>query len=224
MIPRAIDGAAYFLGPPLAAIIVVAATDGRAGVRALLGRLLHWRVGVGWYVFALLWRPALFAATLGLLAALGIAPPLDPWAGLVPRFLLFTLLGLVAYVGEEIGWRGYALPRLQGRMGPVAASFVVGLLAGLWHLPAFFIAGHPQYGTLIVPFMVWMIALALIFTWLFNHTTGSLLPVALLHAAINGTGAAFPSLPLVLDLAATLVVALAVGLLGSAAPSARIAK
>jgi membrane protease YdiL (CAAX protease family) len=219
MIPRALDGAAYFCGPSLAAIIVVAATDGRTGVHALLGRLLAWRVGAGWYVFALLWRPALFVVTLALLAARGIAlAPLDPWDRLVSRFLLFTLLGLVAYVGEEIGWRGYALRQLQGRMGPIAASFVVGSVAGLWHLPAFFIAGHPQYGTPIVPFMVWMIALALIFTWLFNRTNGSLLPVALLHAAINGTGAAFPPLPLVLDLAATLVVALVVALLGRAAP------
>jgi membrane protease YdiL (CAAX protease family) len=210
-VPLAIDGLAYFWGPPLAAGIVLYANEGRAGVRALLGRLLAWRAGAGWYAFALLWRPAMLLVVIALIAALGGGiPALDPWYLLVPLFLLHTLVRIVAHVGEEIGWRGYALPRLQARIGPLAASVLIGLLAGLWHLPAFFIVGHPQFGTPILPFIVWMVAIAIIFTWVYNHTGGSLLPVTLLHAAINGAGAVFPSLPLALDVGVTPIAALAI--------------
>jgi uncharacterized protein len=210
-IPIVLDGAAYFVGPPLAAGIVLYATGGWAGIGALLGRLRDWRVDRRYYIFALLWRPAIYAAGLALLAALGAAPPaLVPWYLLLPRFLLYTLLGLVVYIGEEIGWRGYVLPRLQAHMSPLAAGCVTGLLAGIWHLPAFFIAGHPQYGTPILPFMVWMIALGVAVAWLFNRSGGSLLPVVLQHAAINGMGA---TLPQVIEIIVTLVVVLALVIL-----------
>jgi uncharacterized protein len=209
-VPIAIDGAAYFLGPPLAAGIVIYTAEGWAGVRALLGRLLDWRVGAVWYAVALLWRPVVSAVALTLMAALGAAPaPLrGPWYIVAPLFVLTALARVVAYVGEEIGWRGYALPRLQARLGPLLAGALIGLLAGLWHLPAFFIAGHPQYGAPIAPFMVWMVALAIVFTWLYNRTGGSLLPVALLHGAINSAGVIFPGVPLLLEVGVTLVAAI----------------
>src|SRR5262245_21690820 len=85
-VPIAIDGAAYFLGPPLAAGIVLYAAEGWAGVRALLGRLLDWRVGARWYAVALLWRPLVSAAALALMAALGVPPPPlhGPWYLVAP--------------------------------------------------------------------------------------------------------------------------------------------
>jgi membrane protease YdiL (CAAX protease family) len=213
-VPIVVDGAAYFLGPPLAAGIVLYAAEGWAGVRALLGRLLDWRIGAQWYAVALLWRPAVSAAALALMAALGApTPPLHgPWYLVAPLYVLTALARIVPYVGEELGWRGYALPRLQARLGPLAAGVLIGLLAGLWHLPAFFIAGHPQYGAPIAPFMVWMIALAIVFTWLYNHTRGSLLPVALLHGAINSAGVIFPGVPLLLEVGITLVAAILLAL------------
>jgi uncharacterized protein len=217
-VPNALDGFAYFWGPPLAAAIVTGANSGWAGVYSLLGRLGMWRVGARWYVIALLWRPATLAVVIALLALLGIAPPpAGPGYALVPLFLFQTLIRTVAHVGEEIGWRGYALPRHQTRIGALAASILVGMLAGLWHLPTFFIAGHPQYGTQIAPFMIWMVALAIVFTWIYNNTGGSLLPVTLLHAAINGAGAVFPAVPLWLDVGVTLIGALGVVLLDRAA-------
>jgi membrane protease YdiL (CAAX protease family) len=214
-VPIAIDGAAYFLGPPLAAGIVLYADQGSAGIRALLGRLLLWRVGAQWYAVALLWRPAVSATALALMAALGAptAPLNGPWYIIAPLFVLTALARVVLYVGEEIGWRGYALPRLQARLGPLAASMLIGLLAGVWHLPAFFIAGHPQYGTPIAPFIIWMIALAIVFTWLYNHTHGSLLPVALLHGAINSTDVIFPGVPLLLEVGITLMAAIVLALI-----------
>jgi membrane protease YdiL (CAAX protease family) len=213
-VPIALDGAAYFLGPPLAAGVVLYAAEGWAGVRALLGRLLDWRVGALWYAVALLWRPAVWAAALALMIMLGASPPppRGPWYLVAPLFALTALARVVLYVGEEIGWRGYALPRLQARIGPLLAGTLIGLLAGLWHLPAFFIAGHPQYGAPIAPFMVWMVALAIVFTWLYNRTSGSLLPVALLHGAINSAGVIFPGVPLLLDVGVTLLAAIALAL------------
>jgi uncharacterized protein len=208
--PIAIDGAAYFWGPPLAAGLVLYAAEGWFGVRALLGQLRDWRVGAGWYAFALLWRPAVAAAALALMVALGAQHPQlhGPWYLVIPLYLLTALANIVPYVGEEIGWRGYALPRLQARHGPLAAGVLIGLLAGLWHLPAFFIAGHPQYGTPIAPFMIWMVALSIVFTWLYNRTGGSLLPVALLHGAINSAGVVFPGVPLLLEVGVTLLAAI----------------
>jgi uncharacterized protein len=213
-IPIVLDGAAYFVGPPLAAGIVLYANGGWAAVGGLLGRLRDWRVDRGCYIFALLWRPAIYAAGLTLLAALGAgSPALDPWYLLLPRFLLYTLAGLVSYIGEEIGWRGFALPRLQAHMSLLAAGCVTGLLAGIWHLPAFFIAGHPQYGTPILPFMAWMVLLGVVVAWLFNRSGGSLLPVVLQHAAINGMGATLPPLPQAIEIIVTLVVVLALVIL-----------
>jgi membrane protease YdiL (CAAX protease family) len=214
-VPIVIDGAAFFLGPPLAAGLVLYAAEGWAGIRALLARLLDWRVGAMWYAVALLWRPAILAATLALMAALGVPPPplRGPWYFVAPLFVLTALVRIFPYVGEEIGWRGYALPQLQARVSPLVAGALIGLLAGLWHLPAFFIAGHPQYGAPIAPFMVWMVALGIVFAWLYNRTGGSLLPVALLHGAINSADVIFPGVPLLLDVGVTLVAAivLAVG-------------
>ena len=209
-VPIVVDGAAYFVGPPLAAGLLLYAAEGWASVHALLNRLRDWRVGAGGYAFALLWRPAVATTVLALMAALGAQPPPlhGPWHLVVPLYLLAAPASIVPYVGEEIGWRGYALPRLQARHGPLVASALVGLLAGLWHLPAFFIAGHPQYGAPIAPFMVWMVALGVVFTWLYNRTGGSLLPVALLHGAINSAGVIFPGVPLLLEVGVTLVAAI----------------
>src|SRR5262245_12890961 len=213
-VPIAVDGAAYFLGPPLAAGLALYAAEGWAGIHKLLGRLRDWRIVAGGYAFAVLWRPAVATTVLGLMAVLGAQPPAlhGPWYLVTPLYLLTSLANIVPYIGEELGWRGYALPRLQARHGPLAASMLIGLLAGLWHLPAFFIAGHPQYGAPIAPFMVWMVALAIVFPWVYNHTGGSLLPVALLHGAINSADVVFPGVPLLLEVGVTLVAAIVLAL------------
>jgi uncharacterized protein len=221
-VPIAIDGAAYFLGPPLAAGLVLYGAEGWAGIRVLLLRLCDWRVGTRWYAFALLWRPAVATAALALMAALGARPPAlhGPWYLVAPLYLLTSLANIFTYVGEEIGWRGYALPRLQARLGPLVAGALIGLLAGLWHLPAFFITGHPQYGVPIAPFMIWMVALSIVFTWLYNRTGGSLLPVALLHGAINSAGVVFPGVPLLLEVGVTLLAAIVLAIVDRPALSA----
>lgn len=197
----------FTLGPTLAAFLMTAVTQRRAGILQLLRRYVLWRVGIPWYLLVLLGVPALLLiAVLPLPGALSAfrLPALSFW----PTYLMGYLLYLVAYgpLFEEPGWRGFALPRLEQRSGPLVGTLLLGVLWGLWHLPLFFIPGTDQYaisfgtsfvGHLLgfVVFVIWTIALAIIFTWVFNNTRGSLLLVILLHASINAApGVLLPSL------------------------------
>jgi membrane protease YdiL (CAAX protease family) len=176
--------AAY--GPLLAAIIVTGVTTGREGLRELCGRMLKWRVRPVWWLVAL--APLVLYALLSLvlrfipgqgadLAALGqidFLPNLGAGALLV-WFLTFGL-------GEETGWRGYALPRLQRGRSALSATVILWALWALWHLPLFF---YLYDATIIVGFLLGLLAGAIIFTWLYNSTGGSVLLVAVWHAAFN---------------------------------------
>ena len=166
-------------GPALAAIIVTALTEGRPGVRALLGRIVCWRVPVPWYLVALG-----LPTVLSLLAA-----SLSAWLG--PAILRVGTLSVLDFVlvvlvlGEELGWRGYALPKLMQRFSPLVASLILGVLWGLWHLPTFFIAGTPQYQQPVVAFLIMTTAYSILLSWVFLHTRGSVLIATLFHGAIN---------------------------------------
>jgi membrane protease YdiL (CAAX protease family) len=166
-------------GPALAAIIVTAVTDGRSGVRALLGRVVRWRVPVPWYVVAI-GLPVM----LSLLAA-----SLSAWFGpavlQVGRLSALDFVLVVLVLGEELGWRGYALPKLLQRFSPLVASLIIGVLWGLWHLPTFFIAGTPQFRQPVVAFLIMTTAYSILLTWVFLHTRGSVLIATLFHGAIN---------------------------------------
>ncbi len=188
----------WTLGPTLAAYLMTAVTRGRAGILQLLRRYVLWRVGIPWYLLVLLGVPALLLiAVLPLPGALSAfrLPALSFW----PSYLVLYLLFLVAEgpLGEEPGWRGFALPRLEQRSGPLVGTLLLGVLWGLWHLPLFFIPGTDQYAISVVGtgfvghlvpfgvFVIWTIALAINITWVFNNTRGSLLLAMLLHASIN---------------------------------------
>lgn len=176
------------LGPALAAVLVTAVIEGREGVRRLLGRIKRWRVGLRWYVVALF--GFLFAYVAGYVAVLGPDPLtelLENWPLFFTTFLPLVVLGIfVPSIGEEPGWRGFALPRLQERYGPVPGTLVLGTLVGLYHLPGFF---TPFLGPItlseFVMFELTAIAATFIYTWIFNGSGGSLLIVILLHAAGN---------------------------------------
>lgn len=177
-----------YTGPLLAAILVTAATDGRKGLRELRGRIGRWRVGAGWYLVAILAPLAIWLIAYG--AALGGAPIAalaDQPMLLLTTFLPFVLIGLLMpSLGEEPGWRGFALPRLQARHGPIVGTAILGTLHGLWHLPMFF---TPNLGpftlTTFVAFMLTAVAAAYLYTWVFNGTGGSVLLVMFLHGASN---------------------------------------
>lgn len=180
------------VGPALAAVIL-ARLDGKRGVWSLLHKLVLWRVGVRWYLVALLLPAAVRFTALGLLYASGRISSdfsLRPW-----RELLGVLLLMLALVPlEEIGWRGYALPRLQALYGPLWASLALGVLWGLWHLPLMWVEEAYQESrsplTYMLVFTVTILPISVLFTWVYARTQGSLLLASLFHAAINLTESA----------------------------------
>lgn len=176
------------LGPALAAVLVTAVLEGRSGVRRLLGRIKRWRVDLRWYVVALF--GFMFAYIAGYVAVLGADPLtalLENWPLFFTIFLPLVVLGIfIPSIGEEPGWRGFALPRLQERYGPIWGTLILGTLVGLYHTPAFF---TPFLGPITVSqfvmFQLTAIAATFIYTWVFNGSGGSLFIVILLHAAGN---------------------------------------
>lgn len=188
--------ALYYLasfGPMLAALLVTGIKDGLAGIRRLLGRLLIWRVGAGYLAFTLLAPVALFILALILnrivlgswsdLSLLGKADYL-PYLGPLGVFGVWLLTyGL----GEEIGWRGFALPHLQRRWSAGNATLILAALWACWHLPAFFFRDtYVDLGALGFPMFFFTIIFATaVLTWLYNSTAGSLLMVVLFHAIFN---------------------------------------
>ena len=185
----------------VAAVAMTAIIDGRAGVGALLRRFLVWRVGVFWYVVVLagplvvdVAGIALDALVSGTVPAFGqpiasriFGPSVVLWAALP----VFFLVGVLSN-GEEIGWRGYALVRLQSRHSALLASLVVGIVSAVWHIPKFLTAGSAQDYSFWL-FLIDSVAKAIIFSWVFNGTSGSLLIVTVLHAALNTSAVFMPT-------------------------------
>jgi uncharacterized protein len=167
-------------GPALAAIIMAAVTGGKAGVKTLLSRVVRWRVGLPWYAIALGMPTILSIATAGLSYLLGASDSIQVGALTVIELVLFVLV-----VGEELGWRGYALPLLLEKRSAVTASLILGVLWGLWHLPTFVVPGTPQYGLPLTAFVLLTIEYSILMTWVFLHTLGSVLIATVFHGAIN---------------------------------------
>jgi membrane protease YdiL (CAAX protease family) len=186
--------------PTLAAVIVAGKTKGNEGVRALFRKLLIGRVGLGWYLFAIFGFVAVYAAVIllhNLIAgssALPILsdqvpslPPLQLALYLVPMFIVVGMIN-----GEELGWRGFALPRLQAKYNALTSSLILGVIWTLFHLPLFFtVTGSSQSGWPFSSFLLSTVAMSILYTWLFNNTRGSVLLAYLLHAAANTWSAVF---------------------------------
>ena len=176
-------GVVGLLMPAVAAIVVAALTEGKPGVKTLLQRLTIWRVGLRWYVVALGLPVLLSAAVVALSILLG-TPAQVEFSPISP----LTMVIFVLVVGEEIGWRGYALPKLLQNHSAVVASLILGVLWGGWHLPTFFIPGAPQADIPFVAFLLFTTGASVLFTWLHLHTGGSLLIATVFHGAINNFG------------------------------------
>jgi uncharacterized protein len=176
-------GVVGLLMPAVAAILVTVVTEGKPGLKSLWQRLKLWRVGLRWYVVALGLPVLLSAAVVALSILLGVPAQV----GFSPVSLL-TMVVFVLVVGEEIGWRGYALPKLLQGHSALVASLILGALWGGWHLPTFFISGAPQAGIPFVAFLLFTTGASVLFTWLYLHTQGSLLIATLFHGAINSLG------------------------------------
>jgi membrane protease YdiL (CAAX protease family) len=186
-----LNAAAILLGPTLSGFIMTGITEGRVGVRRLLHRIVLWRVGLRWYLVALIGIPVVMALGTVILAG-GLASLLGLGPGYVLTYLstyvLVVILGGPLF--EEPGWRGFALPRLQPLHGPLVGTLILGLLWALWHLPEFLVPSWVEAmggsGFLdIIKFVVTAIAFAIVITWVFNHTHASVFMAILVHASID---------------------------------------
>jgi len=178
--------------PSLVAVWLTARAEGDSGLRALLSGVLRWRVAAGWYLFALAYIPAI-KLTVALVhrLATGAWPRFgdEPWYGILAAIAFSTPF----QAGEEIGWRGYALPRLATRFGLARASVLLGFIWAAWHLPQFFIPEVDTYGQSFFVYALQVTALSVAIAWLYARTNGSLLLVMLLHSAVNNSKDIVPS-------------------------------
>jgi uncharacterized protein len=189
-VPVGVVGDAWTWTPAIAALLAAALTGGRAAVRDLGARLVRWRIGWQWYLVVILGPIAFSLAVAGIYVLLGgswaDAAPLALREGpllLLPLFLL--ILALTDGLGEELAWRGFALPRLLTRYNALVASLVLGVLWGLWHLPLVWTEGATVYQLPVWLFLMDVTAKSVLFSWVFLHTRGSVLLAMLLHAATN---------------------------------------
>src|SRR5687768_8024640 len=180
--------------PGIVALGLTALSGGRAAVLALLRRLVDWEVPARWYVFAIAYMLVIkLSAALVHRVAFGAWPAFgqEPVLLMIAAAVASTLMG--GQAGEELGWRGYALPRLAARFGLGPASVVLGAIWALWHLPLFFAPVGDTFGQSFPLYLLQVIALSVTMAWLYSNTRGSLLPVMLLHAAVNNTKDIVPS-------------------------------
>jgi uncharacterized protein len=187
-IPGSVSTLALVLGsnvPSAVAIVITAVSRGKRGTQQLLGKLLIWRIRLWWYLM-LLAPTALVLISITVVAVL-LGGPTAAWG--MPVVAAVITVALMTFpgsaLGEEIGWRGYALPRLQYMHTALMASLVLGTLHGLWHLPLW-LTGDPDNQLSLYPaFVIQVIAVAVIYTWLYNGTEGSLLLAVFFHTALN---------------------------------------
>jgi uncharacterized protein len=181
------------LGPLLAAVLVTGILGGAGGLRELGRRMVRWRVGLGWWALALFGPAALYGLSAVLLRLFsGAWPDLSrfgqtdeyPQLGL----LLFWIVNITCYgFGEETGWRGFALPRLQRTHSALVASLILSVFWALWHVPLFF--ALPTFMSMgiggTIGWALFMVTGSLLLTWLYNSTRGSILIVALFHGTLD---------------------------------------
>jgi membrane protease YdiL (CAAX protease family) len=185
---------AMLLGPGAASLLFTGLVDGKAGYRELRSRLFRWRVGIGWTAVALLTAPLVWMG-LNLVLSLrfhGFIPKLFTECQKGPLLAMGISAGLAAGMFEELGWTGFAIPRLRLRFGDFTTAVVVGFFWGLWHLPVNVVASGTPEGTLSVPTLIGSLifsigilsAYRVLMVWVWDHT-GSLLIAMLMHASLT---------------------------------------
>lgn len=172
--------------PSLVALALTARAEGRAGTQALLRPILEAPAAARWYVFALGYMAAI---KLGVALLHRIATGAWPSFGPTPWYLMAAgiVVSTPVQAGEEVGWRGYALPRLASRFGLGRASIILGVLWASWHLPLFLVPGTDSYGKSFPAYVLAVTGISVAMAWLYWRTQGSLLLTMLMHAAINNT-------------------------------------
>jgi uncharacterized protein len=178
------------LGPLVSAIILTGTLSGWSGIKQLFRRIFLWRVHWIWFAIVLLFPIAVctISAMINTFAFGAPVPEISltaSWKNLLEQFIfVFLFIGL----GEEPGWRGFALPHLQIKHTPLQASFILGVFWAIWHLPLFGVEFRPaQY----IPFLLALFAATVLITWIYNHTRGSILLPMMFHAMVNTIGAGY---------------------------------
>lgn len=183
-------GGVWTYGPALAAMLAALLTGGREELRALGRRFDHWRIGGGWYAVVVL-GPVVLALVQATLATMLFG---GSWGSHLPAvfdepvpiwLLLSVILTVTDGLGEEVGWRGFALPHLLRGRNATLVSLGLGLAWALWHLPLFATEGGVLEGAYVWALVLRLPALAIVYTWVFQRTGGSIVAAALLHGCIN---------------------------------------
>jgi len=185
--------------PTIAAIVMTGALEGKAAVKRLLAKFIVWRVGVRWFLAALLLVPVAYLPVMGIYAlqggTLGVID-FSKWY----LVLLGPVIALPFYLGEELGWRGYALPKLQRKYSALWSSVIVGALWMVWHVPAFWapsgtaLSGQPVTLLAVGWYLVLLVGVSVLMTWIYNNAEGSVLLMLLFHGMFTGP-ALFPLFP-----------------------------
>lgn len=174
------NGGLWVFGPSIAGVIMTLLIYGKEGMRDLSQRATRWRVGINWWIIALFLPGLLTLIGVFINVAMGGKMPgftffRQEWY-LAPVFFLMTIVG--GPLGEEFGWRGFMLPKIQSKWGPLIGTLILGLIWGLWHIPEFLRPGslHNEIGLGFLPFYVaGSLSLSIFMTWVYNKTRGSLL-------------------------------------------------
>ena len=184
------------LGPSVAGILLTGLLYGKAGLRELLSRVVRWRVGARWYAVALLTAPLVFAAVLfGLsLTSPEFLPRILTTNDKASLVLMGIAVGLGAGIFEELGWTGFAIPRMRFRYGVLTTGLIVGVLWGAWHFFMNFWASGVTSGELSLAVFVptWLLgilvgqltAFRVLMVWVYDRTGGSLLVAMLMHVSL----------------------------------------
>ncbi|HEX6302757.1 MAG TPA: CPBP family intramembrane glutamic endopeptidase [Anaerolineales bacterium] len=184
ILPPDVENLFVVLIPTLVAIFLTAISGGRKGISALLKQLVQWRVGFKWYAAALIVALAVRLSMSLLALALGWIQAVQIRAQTPVQLVLLFMIFYIAAALEELGWRGFALPKLLGQRSALFSALLIGVLWGTvhlaLHLPGLMFAGWPWPAT-----MLELIGISVVITWLFVNTRGSVVIVTLYHAAQN---------------------------------------
>ena len=171
-------------GPLIAALIVIPLTQGWAGLRELGLRMIRWRVRWYWYVVAIGLPLGVHLVTVGLNVAAGAGVPSLTFSSFTTFLVVFAVRMVNPAdgpLGEHPGWNGVALPGLQAERSPLLAAMILAPLVAGWHLPLFFLEEGGFQPSILVIGLVTTMAVTFWYTWLFNHTAGSVLLVVVAH-------------------------------------------
>jgi membrane protease YdiL (CAAX protease family) len=208
--------------PTIWAFVLAFALDGKAGLRDLFVRVFRWRVKLRWYLISTVGIAALALGARFAQAYVNHTPTppvldFSTWPVLIPYGLSMLVVD-PGPIGEDPGWRGYALPRMLQRFSPTVAALLLGSVWAVWHLPAFLFSGMPQHPLSIGWFLLAVVALTFLMSWVAINTRGAVIPAILIHwtsnrfSLLEGQGAMYTAITY--TLAAVLIVIATRGTLG----------